>query len=186
LFAAKRELLGVSELSDYELKGNSALAVADRAFELLAKHRARTFVIWTANPDLLSLRNPQSASLSDPYRVLLRSMREYAAREHSESLVSLNFDQRGLAEDEAAACAISNYLFRTDSEWRRRFVIIPDFTVSSISPGLQIADLVTYLGPHFSDRNERPELSQFLGRVRGLSYRYSRGNREYGTIRKVR
>ncbi len=98
---------------------------------------------------------------------------------------SLNFDQRAVREDEATACAISNLLVRSRGDWRRRFMHVPNFTVSSVSPGLQAADVVTYLGACFSSVDARPELTPYLDEVRHLAHYLSRSGRQRTFIREI-
>ena len=206
VFAMKRDLLGAQELSESEIKGARCfakaafkrqelhgdshwLAVADRMLEKLATFRARVFVIWTSHPDLLTLRNPHGTALSEPYRLLLFDMRGLMQHEAPDKLGALNFDLRGTREDEQTAVAIQNYLTRTKGGWRDHFVQVPNFTVSSVSPGLQAADVIAFLGPHVSPASERPELRPYVGRMIGLRYEFPRGGpsgRLSRTIRRVR
>jgi hypothetical protein len=205
VYAIKKELLGAGELWESEIKGSRCFAraaftrqglhgdsrwlgVADRLFEKLAAFHARIFVIWTTHPDLLDLRNPHSTALSDPYRQLLFDMRGLMRREAPSKLGSLNFDLRGTREDERTAAALQNYMVRTRGDWRRHFVQVPNFTVSSVSPGLQAADMITFLGPHLSPASTRPELRAYVGRMVGLRCEFPRGasGRIGRSIRRVR
>lgn len=139
----------------------------------LEKHCARAFVIWTTNQSLLTLRNPTSTALSKPYKQLLFDMRAFMRHEARSELGSLSFDHRGYREDEATARAISNFLIRTSggaNRWDRSFLTIPTFAASTISPGLQAADLVSHLGAHRADRAAPPELAPFHDRLDGLRY----------------
>ncbi len=204
VFACKRDVLGAQELSDSELRGNSCFAksafrrrdakgrsrlldAAERTFRAIERHRGRTFLIWTSDPTLLLLRNPDTNDLSKPYKELLRDMRALMRNEAPSRRGALTFDQRQHRDDVAAACAISNFLFRARGDWAQRFTQIPNFTASSISPGLQAADLVVYLGPHLADPSERPELTPYLARVQSLCYEFRRGEQQRlrKTIRRV-
>lgn len=60
------------------------------------------------------------------------------------------------------------------NRWDKYFITIPSFTASSISPGLQAADIVSYLGAHRSDAGARPELEPFTRRMLTLRYEYDR------------
>lgn len=204
VFAFKRDVLGAQELSDCELRGTSCFAksafrrrravgysrlldAAERMFGAIERHHGRTFLIWTSDPTLSLLRNPDTTGLSKPYKELLRDMRALMRNEAPRRRGSLTFDQRHHRDDEAAACAISNFLFRGRGDWAQRFTQIPNFTASSISPGLQAADVVVHLGPHLADPSQRPELQPYLGQVQRLCYefRQSRGERMRRTIRRV-
>jgi hypothetical protein len=72
IFTMKAKVLGAAEISDSEIKGQTAftkaafkrqamhgdsywLKAADELFRILKRHRARTFAIWTRNPALLDL-----------------------------------------------------------------------------------------------------------------------------------
>jgi len=214
VFAIKATHLSATELTDSEFKAQDCfaksafkrqsihgdsywLAATSEFFDALKKYDARVFVIWTTNPSLLTLRNPTSTALSKPYKQLLFDMRAYMRAEHRRlarlkqrcALGGLSFDHRGYREDEATARAVSNFLIRTSGKtsnrWDRFFLTIPSFTASSISPGLQAADLVSYLGAHRADPAARPELAHYQARLNGLSYQYMRGTRKTKTIRKV-
>jgi Protein of unknown function (DUF3800) len=195
VFAFKRDILGASELIDCELKGNSCFAKsafrkreatgrsrllegADKMFSAIKRHKGKVFLIWTHDPALSLLNNPNSTELSKPYKRLLFDMRAWMQNEAPKSRGALTFDQRHHREDEAAACAISNYLFRARGEWAKRFTQIPNFTASSISPGLQAADLVVYLGPHLAGSTDRPELAPYVEQMKGMAYEYRSGRQQ--------
>jgi hypothetical protein len=204
VFALKRDLLGAVELRDAELKGKNCFAnrtfrtlregrrsklleAAEGLFDLLKRHHAHTFVTWTADPELISLRSREPTELSKAYKQLLFSFRAYMRHKAPKQLGSLNFDQRDFGSDEAAACALQNYLVRTrGADWPRHFLTVPSFTVSAVSPGLQAADLVAHLGAHFYATAARPELAPFRDRVESLQYEWGRGRQKRYTIRQVR
>ncbi len=143
VFGLKRELLEAAELNQHERGGHRCLSknqfrrkadgreakwldAADWFFELLARHHVKIFVIWTTTPELLTLRNPATTALTKPYKQLLFDFRAYMEREAPRQLASLNFDQRGRREDEATACALTNYLIRTQGRWGEHFIQIPE------------------------------------------------------------
>jgi hypothetical protein len=202
VFAQKRSILEAQELMDHEVGGHRCLSknqfrrkadsreakwldAADRFFDLLARHKARVFVIWTTNTELLTLRNPATTALTKPYKQLLFDFRAFMEGEAKGRLGSLNFDQRGSKEDAATACAISNYFYRTRGGWKEHFVLVPNFTVSAVSPGLQAADLVAYIGAHVGSPLARPELGPFIARLKGLRYEFDRTDRTVRTVRRV-
>jgi len=195
VFAFKRDILGAEELIDCELKGNSCFAKsafrkreavgcsrllegADKMLRAVKRHKGKVFLIWTADPTLSLLNNPNPEELSKPYKQLLFDMRALMRNEAPRKRGALTFDQRHHREDEAAACAISNYLFRAGGDWDQRFTQIPNFTSSAISPGLQAADLVVYLGPHLADQHQRPELVPYIEQIRQMSYEYRSGRQQ--------
>lgn len=204
VFGIKRDVLGAKELIDCELRGTSCFAksafrkreatghsrlleAAEKTFDAIEKHKGRVFLIWTSDPTLSLLNNPNTSELSKPYKQLLFDMRALMRNEAPNLRGALTFDQRHHREDEAAACAISNYLFRARGDWSKRFTQIPNFTSSAISPGLQAADLVVHLGPHLSDRSQRPELVPFVERIRNMRYEFRSGRQQRlaKTIRRV-
>lgn len=206
VFAFKRDVLKAEQLIDGELKGNSCFArsafrklertghsrLLEAAGKMLAaveRSEGKVFLIWTSDPALSLLNNPNPHALSKPYKQLLFDMRALMRNEMPNIRGALTFDQRHHREDEAAACAISNYLFRARGDWTRRFTQIPNFTSSAISPGLQAADLVVYLGPHLADPDARPELAPFIDRIKSMRYEFRRGRgrnkRLVRTIRRV-
>jgi hypothetical protein len=85
VFAFKRDILGAEELIDAELKGNSCFAKsafkkrnatghsrllesAEKMFGAVKRHEGKVFLIWTSDPGLSLLNNPDSEDLSKPYR----------------------------------------------------------------------------------------------------------------------
>jgi len=203
VFAMKKHVLGAVELRDAELKGKKCFAnrafrkraagtrsklldAADEVFDILAKYGARTFVIWTTDPTLSSLRSAQTTELSKAYKGLLYDFRALMRGAAANRLGSLNFDQRDLGSDEAATCALQNFLVRTRGDWDRYLLAVPSFTVSAVSPGLQAADLVAYLGAHHCSPGTRIELQPFLARVKSLQYEWPHGRGIRQSIREVK
>lgn len=201
-YGIKKNVLRAQELSDSEIKGQTAFAKAafkrqvlhgdshwleamDKLFNCLARFNAKAFGIWTTEPTLLTLRNPQSTELSKPYKQMLFDFRAYMQNEAPSRLATLNFDLRGVREDEAAARAIQNFLVRTRGGWRDHFIQVPNFTVSSVSPGLQVADVVAYLAAHQVSATARAELQPYKARLWGLRYEFDRTDRRCRTIRRV-
>jgi hypothetical protein len=194
IYAMKKKVLGASELMHSEIKGQSCFAksafkrqalhgdsvllkAADRLLYILAAHQARVFVIWTTHPDLLTLRHAGTTAVSKPYKQLLFDFRALMENEAPGHLGSLNFDLRGTRADEATAGAIQHYMVRTRGGWESHFLCVPNFTVSSVSPGLQAADVVAYLGAHLVPGQDRPELQPYVDRMRGLTYQFTRPGR---------
>lgn len=204
VFAMKRNILGATELREAELKGarcfakrafraraqgerSKLLDVADEMFDSLDKYGAHTFVVWTTSPSLVTLRSSHTTDLSRAYKQMLFDFKALMEGKARSRLASLNFDQRDIGSDEATACALQNYLVRTRGNfWDKHFLTVPNFTVSAVSPGLQAADLVTYLGAHRAYPSARPELQPYVKRVEDLQYEWqdSRGARR--SMREVR
>jgi hypothetical protein len=203
IYAMKKEVLGASELMHSEIKGQSCFAkaafkrqalhgdshwlqAADRLLHILAVYQARVFVIWTTDPGLLTLRHPSSIEVSRPYKQLLFDFRALMENEAPGRLGALNFDLRGTRADEATAGAIQNYMVRTRGGWERHFLCVPNFTVSSVSPGLQAADTIAYLGAHLVPKPDRPELQPYIARMCGLTYQFTRPGSSARRVRTAR
>lgn len=203
VYRIKGDVLGAQELTDSEIKGNSAFSRASfkrqalhgdshwietavRVFDALERHGARVFAIFTRHPDLLDLRHHATTTLSQPYKQLLFDFRRYVEAEAAGDIGILHFDLRDVRQDEAAACTVQNYIARTDGGWADLFIQVPSFVVSSASPGLQAADLVAFLAAQRADRNARPELAEFQERLwqRRFTFRLEDGTL-VGTVREV-
>lgn len=202
VYKIKREELLASELTDSEVKGQTAFSRAafkrhelhgdshwlltiDRFLAALARRGGRTFVIWTRHPQHLTLRHLTTTLLSEPYKQLLFDFRAYAKSLGDHRLGVVNFDQRDLRQDEAAACTVQNFFVRTGGDWRQHFVQVPTFTASSTSPGLQAADIVAYLGAHQFDPLARPELKPYTDKVWARRFQFPLRGKTVGTIREV-
>jgi hypothetical protein len=193
--AMKQDVLGAEELMQSEIKGQNCfsrasfkrrrlhggsemLDAAERLFEILAEAGAHTFIVWTTNPDLVTLRSTHTTALSKPYKWLLYNFWAMMRQGAPNQLGSLNFDLRGTSLDEATACTIQNFMIRTEPDWESHFICVPNFTVSSVSPGLQAADVVAYLGTRLADRDDRPELQPYVDKVKDLAFVYRNGKKQ--------
>jgi len=87
---------------------------------------------------------------------------------------------------EATAGAIQNYMVRTRGGWEHHFLSVPNFTVGSVSPGLQAADVIAYLGARLASGQDRPELQPYIERMRGLTYEFTRPGRSARRTRTAR
>jgi hypothetical protein len=187
----KREGAGFSRL----------LQAAEGTLAAIPKYHGYAFVIWTTHPDLLTLRHAGTTKVAKPYKELLfdfRALMENEAPGHldrsRETLAfgsnprfdQLNFDLRGTRADETTAAAIQNYMVRTRGGWERHFLCVPNFTVSSVSPGLQAADVIAYLGARLTPGQDRPELQPYIDRMRGLTYQFTRPGRSARRTRTAR
>ncbi len=204
VFKWKRRVVNATELKDGEVKGtnlfaksafrrqaihgdSSQLKAASEMFKSLEKYDAQVFVVWTRDPTLLTLRNPNSTALSDPYKAMLYDMRWLMTNVQGPGRTpvgSLNFDQRAIRQDESTACAVQNFLVRTVGWWRY-FQHVPNFSVSSVSPGLQAADVVAYLGAHFADETARPALQPYLARLERLVHAYEHKGKSRRCLREI-
>ena len=202
-YAMKRTILGARELNESELRGQHAfakaafkrqqlhgdshwIAAAEEVFHLLDRHHAKVIAVWTDNPAFVSLRTAQTTKLTLIYKTLVHDFRAVMREGTRGRLGSINFDQRGLKEDEVVACAVQNYLVRTDLDWARYFIQVPNFTVSAVSPGLQAADFIAHLVAHLVDPTERPELQPYLNKVEALAYQRKYGDQLRRCITHVR
>src|ERR1700741_2701678 len=173
----KHNVLGAEELDQSEIKGNDCCAkapfrrrefaghsrllqAAEETLAAVQRHRGCTFAVWTDHEGWMLFRNPDPDELAPPYRDLLNDFKRCMTVRASGSARQglLLFDHRGRREDLAAACAIQNFLVRVGADWRKRFMHVPHFTPSAVSPGIQAADLVAYLAAHQHDPAVRPEL----------------------------
>jgi hypothetical protein len=162
-----------------ETTGHSRLLEsADKMLKAIKRHQGKVFLIWTSHSTYSLLNNPHPEELSEPYRQLLLDMRALMRKQSPRTRGALTFDQRHQREDEATACAISNYFFRARGDWDKRFIQVPTFASSAISPGLQAADLVVYLGPHLADHDQRPELAPYIQEIQSLRFEYRRGRQQ--------
>lgn len=202
IWQIKHNVLGASELHDAEIKGNKMFAksafrkregtgvsrllqAAEETLEAVSKYRGFAFAIWTTHEEWMLLRNPRPDDLSQIYRDLMhdfrRCMQTAAAGGGRQGL--LFFDNRGFREDLAAAAAIQNFVARIGGDWRSRFMQVPHFTPSAVSPGIQAADLVAYLAAHRHDPDYRPELKEYWAIVRRIAYTH--GSRKQRALRCV-
>jgi hypothetical protein len=202
VFSIKREILGVENLSERELKGSNCFSrslfrlrnsgtepdyfkVMDQILTALARNGAIVFARWTDQPELLSLRNTRQDELTIPYQQLIRDF-AYAQRIHGGGpRGAINLDQLGFKEDLHAACTIQNYIARSDthSYLQSKLLQIPNYTHSAVSPGLQMADLIAFLAAQQTAPEERPELAEWWDQFAALSIDPPGTSRSGGKLR---
>lgn len=89
---------------------------------------------------------------------MLQLFRDHMSRS-SQRKGLIHFDQVGTKEDERVGRAVQNYIVRGAGNYQQHLLQVPVFTHSSISPGLQAADLIAYLAAGQAARtDERQEL----------------------------
>ncbi len=186
----KRAHLTMTQITDSELKGTRCFApstfaarerfggnhwvdAAEGVFRLLGARGLPTFGIATADSRHLRLRNPNSTALSPPYKRLIEHLRYCAHAHRPDARGLLVFDLRTPSSDAATARAVQNWITRSRRRWRNALVQLPEFTISSASPGSQIADLVAYLAAQQLASVPRPELDPFMSQARSLAYAYT-------------
>ncbi len=190
VYKIKQEELGAQELQEKELKGNvnfskaafkaaamtgesPSLVAVNRVLHALHEGDASVIAMSTVAPVKLSIRDDEKALLTDPYVDLV--LRMYALmKSHKDKRGLLFFDQVGHREDQRAACAVQNFFVRTNFSYSlsKLFVQVPHFTHSSVSPGLQVADLIAYLCAHtVDDFAVRPELRPWWQDFASLGYK---------------
>ena len=179
VYRLKKDLLGATRLDDCELKGNDHLTKAvfrydegpnrileclDGVMEALRVHEATVFASWTDQPDLLDLRRcDPEGNLSAPYVDLLCRFAALMDERRLGRRGLLFFDQKDVKQDVRTGAALQNYIVRSQSRFvlQKHFVQVPHYTHSSISPGLQVADLVAHVACHQLALGERPELTEW-------------------------
>lgn len=206
VYRIKQEELGATELEHCEFKGNSFFSRAAFRYDESGKSEsalfsamsrlvgaledadAHVFALWTVAPELLSLRAPGPPFLTKPYVELIRDF-DRVMRNLPDERGFLFFDQLGHKEDRRAACAIQNWMIRSSHHHtlNKRFLQLPHFTHSAVSPGLQAADLVAYLAAQQIDPSVRPELNDWWEAFSQFAVSVSLGgSREHSTTRMLR
>lgn len=190
VYKIKHDELGARQLQEKELKGNTnfckaafkaeevlgqspSLIAVERVLDALHECDASIIALTTIAPVKLSIRDGESMLLTEPYVDLV--LRMYALmKSHRGQRGMLFFDQLGHREDQRAACAVQNFFVRTTLRYSlsKLFIQVPHFTHSSVSPGLQVADLVAYLCAHtVDDFAVRPELRPWWEAFADMSFR---------------
>lgn len=152
---------------------SAILATVREVFDCLDRHGGHVFAVWTTDVKDLSIRAEDAGMLPGPYVELVKRFSHFV-QNSSQEFGQLHFDQVGTAADERAASAVQNFIVRTHTNYQSHLIQVPVYTHSVTSPGIQVADLVSYLaaGRAAAAGEERSELSEFWEAVRNLGIDY--------------
>jgi len=199
VYRIKQDELGAQQLTDKELKGNSNFAKAafvrrdaegsaphlravDRMLGLLEDFHAT--MISVSSFDASKLRTYDDGMLPAPYCELTWRLLQFAKRQSAlgewDGVSCITLDQTSHKADQRAGVALQNYFTRTQLRYQlsKYFVQVPSFTHSSLSPGLQAADLLAYLACQQLDPSTRPELQPYWERFSAMEFHYTDGGGE--------
>lgn len=161
--ARQRGVLVDGEVTQAELKANKLLgprvarhyAATGSAigFELVQEllgslHDldARVFGTLSEVHDVQAVLRPRADLLPRQLAFLLERANDYAAGRGDQRVICTVFDSVHLGQDHGIEAGVSNFMFRTSKgQQMRQIVPQPFFVNSMLTPGLQVADIVSYL-----------------------------------------
>ena len=146
------------------------LRAVDRLLGLLEDHHA-TWMISVSSFDAASLRTRDDLMFPEPYRALTWRLLKFAKSQVAsgdwDGISSITLDQVGHKEDQRAGAAFQNYFTRHALRYQlaKYFIQVPSFTHSTLSPGIQTADLLAYLACQQLDSSESSRATAVLGTI---------------------
>jgi hypothetical protein len=177
--ARTREIKGKILLNPYEFRREAndeqismKLSFAREVLEELRSRSIRVFASVVYRRDQVDLLCEDPELLDRPYLYLMERIHEYMRELGAGRIATFTFDDRGLKQNARVAEAYRNFLSR--SRIGRSFHTLlrsPFFAYSSISLGLQAADLVcTVVNRYHTIRRVSHRIPELFGIVREMEW----------------
>lgn len=183
-FSFKRRYWGIEDPvgERFELKGRlllNRIAVQDpknvrlvqKILNLCQRYRVTTFASIHPRPSPQNEERMTVEYITRWYMILLESINEFMLEVAPEHRAMIVFDEYTRQRDALRARAFSHFLFR--SETGKRLECIGDtafFADSTVTPGLEVADIMTYcIGRHYC--GNRPDIpSEFYEQIEAMQF----------------
>ncbi|GBE29634.1 hypothetical protein BMS3Bbin04_00655 [bacterium BMS3Bbin04] len=191
MFNLKKEFFDVTELADFEIKGHKLLNrnkfkntnsdLVDQYFEFIRevfglchRYEIKLFSVtlrMDGKEDGLKCKTEDDLRLPIHYQFLLERINQHVKESSYISVATLVFDQMGQRTDRNRSAAFTNYMYKNVNGQRfaANVSIIPYFVDSSVSEGVQVADLLAYIVNSY--REGRVELKEFFDLASDLQFK---------------
>ncbi len=122
-----------------------AWELAESVFELVRKVDLAAFTIVIRRPSFVPHTPP--GMLPRQYQFLLQRVSDHMANKFRGEMATIIFDEEHLHHDREISRSFTNFMFKTaEGKSFDNILEIPLFVSSSLTPGVQLADLFAYCG----------------------------------------
>jgi hypothetical protein len=199
MFNLKKRFFNITELSEFEIKGNRLLGrnkfknteqelarsyfmFVDETLDLCEKHEIKFFAVtlkMEGKDDGLKCKTDEGPRLPIHYQFLLERISQHVKETSYRPIATLVFDQMDRGTDRNRSMAFTSYMYKNlnGQRFSDNISIIPYFVDSSVSEGAQVADLLAYIVNSY--REGRKELKSYFDKVSELQFK-SRGRNMFG------
>jgi hypothetical protein len=124
--------------------------------------------------------SPEESRIFRVYYYLLERVETMLQEDYPDDMAIVLLDSGGIKTDNRRAIAFGNFLYGHEAGRRmQRVVETPFFVSSSLTPGIQIADLFAYALAQQNLGRREAKLKEIVERIRELEWRSNRLDVEY-------
>ena len=193
IFNLERKFWGINEPNEFEIKGRMLLnkraltspkkvEFVEEVISICNQYQLQTFAIGMRQPDkaMLAGFSAEDSRIFKVYHYLLERIESMMQEDHPEDMAIILLDSSDMQTNKQRAIAFGNFIYGHEvGKNMQKIVECPFFVTSSLTPGIQIADLFAYgLAQQNLGRRE-VKLREINERIRELEWRSSRVDIEY-------
>jgi hypothetical protein len=165
------ELKGRLLLNRKGVQNSKNIKLVRNILKLCKRYRVTTFASIHPRPSPQNQEVMTVEYITRWYIVLLESINDFMLEMEPEHRAMIVFDEYTREHDALRARAFSNFLFRSDTG--KRLGCIGDtafFADSTVTPGLEVVDIITYcIGRHYC--GNRPDIpAQFYQQIEAMQF----------------
>ena len=193
IFNLERKFWRINEPHEFEIKGRMLLSsraltspkkveFVEEVVSLCKHYQLLTFAVG-----MQQLEEPMLAGFSSEesrifrvYHYLLERVEAMMQESYPEDMATVLLDSGGIKTDKRRAIAFGNFLYGHEAgRSMQRIVETPFFVDSSLTPGIQIADLFAYAVAQQNLGRKEAKLREIGERIREMEWRSNRVDVEY-------
>ena len=193
VFNLEKKFWQINEPHEFEIKGRMLLnkraltspkkvEFVEEILSLCKRYQLLTFAVGMqqlAEPMLIGF-SPEEARIFRIYHYLLERVEAMMQESYPDDMAMLLLDSADKETNMRRAAAFGNFLYGHEAgRSMKKIIETPFFVSSSLTPGIQIADLCAYALAQQNLGRKEPKLREIGERIRDLEWRSSRTDVEY-------
>ncbi len=193
IFNLKRKFWRVSEPHEFEIKGRMLLnrraltspkkvEFVEEVLSLCKRYQLLAFAVGMRQLEepMLTGFSPEESRIFRVYHYLLERVEAMMEEGYLDDMAIVLLDSGGIKTDKRRAIAFGNFLYGHEAgKSMQKIVETPFFVTSTLTPGIQIADLFAYALAQQNLGRKEAKLREIYDRIRELEWRSNRLDIEY-------
>jgi len=193
LFNLERKFWQINEPHEFEIKGRMLLnkraltspkkiEFVEEVLSLCKGHHILAFAVGMRRLEeqMLAGFSPEESRIFRVYHYLLERVEAMLQEDYPNDMAIVLLDSGGVKTDKRRAIAFGNFLYGNEAgRSMQRIVETPFFVDSSLTPGIQIADLFAYALAQQNLGRREAKLREIGERIREMEWRSNRVDVEY-------
>ena len=193
IFNLEKKFWQVNEPHEFEIKGRmllnkhaltspKKLEFVEEVLSLCKRYQLLAFAVGMRQPgkQMFTGFTPEDSRIFRVYHYLLERVETMMQEDYSEDMAIVLLDSSDKETNKRRAIAFGNFLYGHEAgKGVQKIVECPFFVTSTLTPGIQIADLFAYALAQQNLGRKEPKLKEIYERIRELEWRSNRIDVEY-------